>query len=358
VRPSYLSSIVLAAILGPAGPGLAAQAGGQYPAPVRTISADGGYAIRFEAGAVNQAYYRLEYQGRMVREKGTPFKRASPLDLAAPALDQAAGDVPELLLRYTSNEAVAGGGLLEALGTKELPLSALSGLGLRGTAQLGADIELEDLQLAVGLESPPARIPGLAGRGISNWIVIGFNAERREATGGAGEVNAALGTFRTFAGKAVGWRKSADVGRTAAKIRHDLLELAPTLADARNLNETIKAIPAHQRTVLQQTLVDAIGEAESDAEWESTIQEVATGQADAITDQPTAALYTEWSGWLDLASRPSAGRFRSLFTASLDYWFLPRRDDVSLSLRYELGYERAVPDLKLNQLVVSVEVRL
>jgi hypothetical protein len=190
-------------------------------------------------------------------------------------------------------------------------------------------------------------------------MVIGVNAERRESTDSGGQdVNVALATFRTFVGKAVGWRKSADVGKTAGKIKHDLLELAPTRAAAVELESKLKEIPASQRSVLQQTLLDAIPEAADDAAWLATVQEMALGQADAITDQPTAALYGEWSGWVDLAGHPSSGRFRSLFTVSLDYWFLPRRDDVLLRLRYELGYERATPELRLNQLLASVGVRL
>lgn len=348
------------AVLGLAVPALLqAQAGLQNPAAIGSLSADAGYAVPFGSGSGTEAYYRIVYDGRLVRERGTPFKRASSLDLLAPALQSAAGDVPQISLRYENSQAFAGGGLLSALGAKELPLGGLGRLGIRGTAQAGADIKLEHVVAAIGLESPPVRIPGLGRGGFSNWVVIGLNGERREATDSGGKnVNVGLATFRSFVGKAFGWRKSAEVAVTARKIVHDVLELAPTRAAALALEARLDSIPAARRTVLQQTLLDLIPEAATDDEWAAKVREMANGQADAITDQPTLAVYTEWSGWVDLAGHPTGGRFQSLFTASLDYWFLRTRDDVLLRLRYELGHERADPTVRKNQLLISLGLRL
>jgi hypothetical protein len=340
--------------------GASAQAGLQNPAPVRAITIDGGYAFRFDSAGENEGYYRLAYKGKPVREKGTPFKRATSLDLVAPKLTKAGGDVPTLAFRYEHDAASAGGGLLEALGAKELPLSGLSSLGLRGVAQMGADSKLDHIQAAVGLETPPVRVPGFAQTGASNWLVIGINAERREATDSTPDVNLALATFRGFLGKAFGWRKSADVNQTAAKLVKDILELAPTHKDAVALSQRIQdSIPVvTDRTPVQRLIIVLATEVETDAAWTTGVRDLAFGHADAITDQPTAAIYTEWSGWLDLASDPTSGRFRSLFTATVDYWFLHARDDVLLSLRYELGYERATPQAKKNQFLVTIGLRL
>lgn len=338
---------------------LPAQTAAQDPAPIRSLSADAGYVFRFGAASQRDGYYRIEYQGKPVKESGTPFKEASSLDLLAPAPLKVGGDVPALSFRYESAKAFAGGGLLEALGTKELPLAGLSALGMRGTAQLGSDVDLKHIQASVGLETPPARIPGFANNGFSNWIVIGADVERREVTDStAGDASLALGTFRSFLGKAIGWRKSADVVQTTAKIVHDVMTLAPTKAAALALKPKLDSIPANRRTVLQQTVLDLIGEVRTDAEWTDGVQALATGQADAITDQPTAAVYVEWSGWVDLASEPATGRFHSLFTASLNYWFVPARDDVFLRLHYERGYERASPTVERNDLIISIAVRM
>jgi len=338
---------------------LAAQAGDQNPAPIQSISADGGYAVRFGPGGGTDGYYRVSYHGKLVRERGTPFKRASALDLLAPALEHPGGDVPQIALRYENDQAAAGGGLLSALGARPLPLAGLSGLGLRGTAEVGADIKLTHLQVAVGLETPPVRLPFLGQGGISNWLVFGVSGERREAIDNGGkDANVALATFRSFAGKAFGWRKSTDVAKTEAKIVHDVLELAPTRAAALTLQARLDSIPAGQRTLLQQTLLDLVPETTTDSGWSTAVREMAKGQADAITDQPTLAVYSEWSGWVDLAGHPGNGRFQSLFTASVDYWFLEARDDVLLRLRYELGYERVDPTARKNRLLISLGIRL
>jgi len=353
-RASLWSAAALVLLAG----GVSAQAGNQNPAPVRTFSIDGGYAFRFDSAAKNQGFYRVAYKGKPVREYGTPFKHASSLDLVSPKLTKAAGDVPELAFRYEHDAASAEGGLLEALGAKQLPLPGLSSLGLRGVAQLGSDSKLEHIQAAVGLETPPVRVPGFATGGFSNWLVFGVNAERREATDSAPDVNLALATFRGFVGKAFGWRKSADVNETAAKLVKDILELAPDKAAGVALaKQILDSIPADGRTTIQGLLIDLASEAETDSAWVTTVRELAFGHADAITDQPTLAFYTEWSGWVDLASNPKDKRFRSLFTVSLDYWPLEARDDVLLVLRYELGYERATPQAKKDQLLVTVGLR-
>lgn len=338
---------------------LSAQAAAQDPAAIRSLSVDGGYALRFGDASTSDGFYRVVYQGKPVKESGTPFKWARAIDLLAPTPAKVAGDIPTIRLRYENSDAYADGGLLEVLGAKQLPIAALSKLHLRGTAQISGDVKLRQIQAAVGLESPPVRLPGLAGTGISNWLVVGLNAERREATDAeVGDSTLALGTFRSFVGKALGWRKSANVEQTTAKIVHDLFGLAPTHAAAIALKPKLDAIPAATRTVLQQTLLDLIPEVTTDAEWETKVRALATGQAEAITDQPTAALYAEWSGWVNLSSKAMDDRFRSLVTASLDYWFLPRRDDVLLRVRYERGYERASPATERNQLLISIGLRL
>lgn len=336
------------------------QAGHQSPNLVNSFAVDAGHAFRFAAGQNNEGWYRVVYQGRPVREHGTPFQFARSLDLLAPKLEEAGGDVPQLGFRYENLQATADGGLLEALGARELPLAGLSALRLRGVARLGSDARLKHITAAVGLETPPLRLPGLAGSGVTNWVVAGVNAERRESSDDeVTSANHALGTFRAFAGKAFGWRKSADVGSTAGKIVQDILALAPTRTAALALRATIDSIPAARRTSLQQTVLDAIPEATSDEDWERTVRALAFGEADAITDQPTLAILLEGSGWIQLAGEDEAidKERRALVTATIDYWFWPGRDDVRLRLRYEHGYERTQPAVKKDHLLVGFGVR-
>lgn len=360
MTPRWLGAAGLALLLtaAPAARPAAAQSGFLNPAPVRTFSFDGGYGWGFGAAGTDQRYYRFSYSGKMVREEGTPFSAARHLDLLAPQPAAAGGDVPGLAFRFEDGVASAGGALLEALGAEELPFPGLTALGLRGTALVAADDGFDHVTAAVGLESPPARIPGLGRSGISNWIVVGLNGERREATDSAGgDATVALATFRSFVGAAVGWRRSAEPGRVADKIVADLMAVAPTLAAASATADSIRRIPANRRTPLQQLVLDAVGDAGSDADWGTLVRELSRGTAEALVERPTLALYAEWSGWVDLASEPEGERFRSLFTATVDYWPLPSRDDILFRARYENGYERGAPGVKRHQVLATVGVR-
>ena len=108
-RLAFVAGAALAPAIGEA------QAGNQSPTPANTISVDGGYAFRFGAAGRNEGYYRVVFQGRPVRDQGTPFKYARALDLLAPTPDRAAGDVSAISLRYENDQASAGGGLLSTL---------------------------------------------------------------------------------------------------------------------------------------------------------------------------------------------------------------------------------------------------
>jgi hypothetical protein len=334
-------------------------AGAQYPAPVNTFEVDAGYRYDYLPGAKNESYYRVSYKGAMVRSEGTPFKQASGLDLAAKPLAEGAGDRHKLSFRFEKNQATVSGGLFEAAGVEALGVDA-SGLALRGTAFAGADADGRVVQLAVGLETPPWRIPGLKGTQWSNWLVLGVSAQRQEATDAQNDdKNFGLLTYRAFVGKAFGWRKSADVGKTAARIANELLKMAPTYAAAqRKSQEITEAKPRPQdRSPDERLFQRAVVEAESEANWQKTVREMAHGRADAITDQPTYAIYIEDSGWYSDGLPFGGSKLKNLLTATVDYFFMPQRDDVYLRGRFENGYERATPTERKKQLLVSIGLR-
>ena len=212
------------------------------------------------------------------------------------------------------------------------------------------------------------RLPLASGHGFSNWLVLGVGAQHQEDADSS-ELDKSFGlvTFRAFLGKAFGWRKSADVGSTQAMIRDRVLEQAPTYVSALALAEQIeRATEGRLRTKVQQFVLDAVGEAEpdpgmsaedKDRNWRRVLDEMARGEADAITDQPTLSAYAEWSGWYSFEDDPDADRYKDLFTATLDYWPFESYDNALLRLRYEHGYERAAPQIKKNQVMVSVVLR-
>lgn len=334
-------------------------AAAQNPAPVNVLEIDGGYRFSFLSGGQSESYYRLSYNGALVRSAGTPFKYSQGLDLETPVRTTGAGDRNQIEVRLENGTTTAGGGLFEANGVRPLSLRGLEPLNLRGTALLAGDTDGKNIQLAVGLETPPGRLPGLSGIGASNWFVVGVNAHRQEAADStSSDKNLGLVTFRTFAGKAFGWRKSDNPEEIAGRIAAQFLREAPTYAEAQALAAKIQQISANRRTSLQQLFLDAVTEAGSADQWERTVRDLAFGNTDAVTDQPTFALYAESSGWVAILENFGGSRFKSLLTASADYWFLPRRDDVFLRLRYEYGFEHATPMELKNHLLLSVSFRL
>ena len=331
-------------------------AGAQNPAAVNTFEIDAGYTFGIHDHAEDDTFYRVVYLGKLLEEDGTPIKFAEHLDLAEPAME-AAGDRPELALRLIGGGATLGGTLIEADGARALQLRGLEKLELRGTALVTAQTSGGPLQFAAGLETRPFRIPGLSATQYTNWLVFGLNAQHREETDTANDENFGLATYRAFAGKAFGWRKSADVGKTAESIEQNFLKNAPTLADAKVVEAEIKQIEAAKRSKLQQLFLDTVTETNDvEADWTKTVHAMAVGTADAITDQQTVSFYAEATGWYAFDGSDE-GELKSLFTAAFDYWPFPDRDNILLRLRYENGYQRAAPDDHLNQVLLSATVR-
>jgi len=93
--------------------------------------------------------------------------------------------------------------------------------------------------------------------------------------------------------------------------------------------------------------------------WSDLIDELAQGRGKTKAEQPLVALYAEASGWYEFRGSRSdlGGRQKNLFTVSVDYWFVPGRDDVLLRIRYENGFERGVPGERKNQLLASVALK-
>lgn len=331
----------------------------QNPEPVNSIEIDGGYKLNFRSGSQNGGYYSISFNGSLVKGEGTPFKYASGLDLAAPACTTASGDRNKLSLRFEKGTTTIGGGLFEANGVQPLTFRGLDALNLRGTALVAGDLDSKNFQLAVGLESPPLRVPGFRNSQVSNWIIFGISAQRQEnADSTINKKSLGLFTYRMFLGKAFGWRKSADVSKTASKITDMFLRQAPTYEDAKTLADKIdKNIDAANRTSLQQLFLDAVQDAGSEADWKKTVEGIVKGQVDAVTDQPTFALYAEDSGWDPFAGSFDVRKLNNLLTVTLDCWPLNNYDDMFFRLRYENGFERALPTDHKVHFLLSINQR-
>ena len=332
----------------------------QNPAQVNAFEFEGGYNIGFLSSDKDDGYYRVSYKGDLVKDKGAPFKYAKGLDLSSPAQETAGGDRNKFSIKYEHGTVAAGSGIFDTSGAMPIKLSGLEKLDLRGIAFFGADEKFNLLQIDVGLESPPFRLPLFGETGYSNWMVFGVTAHRQENPSSEdNDKDTGLITYRAFLGKAFGWKKSADVGKTAGKIAQEFLEEAPTYDEAAKVKAEIEKIPAGKRSRMQRVFRDTVIEtdAKTDKQWEANVAAAAFGHADAITDQPTISLYLEDSGWFSFSQILGTRRLVNLLTATVDYWVLPTSDNFFIRVRYENGYEMAAPSDKKHHLLISAALK-
>jgi hypothetical protein len=340
-------------------PQTAAETDWNYPAPVRTWNLEGGYRIPIHNDQDDTSYYRISYKGSLVDSKGTPLSSSQHFEITEPKPTGPGGDRSALELLLAKGAAEAGGQLLEMNGAKPLELRGIEKLQLRGAAYVGADLDGDNVKAAVGLESRPLRIPGASAVGASNWLVIGVMGERSEATDDTTKDSTyGLLTGRLFLGKAFGWRKSASIESVARRIEESILATAGDLTSAQKVAADLEKIKANQRTKLQQLFIDTVADMEPTDDWKAKVRSMATGTADALTDKPTFALYMEATGWNAFSPQAGVPKHRGLVTLTADYWPITSRDDIILRARYEWGFQRAQPDIRLNQFLVTLTVQL
>jgi hypothetical protein len=356
-----------AALAGLIGAGSAAAAEAEtfqdlkLPTPASVWEIEGGYRWDRVAGRASDGYYRIGYRGSPILLKGTPTQYTQHIGLDQPK-PPADADRSDWSFTYEHGKVASGGGLLQGEMLTPLDLNLPKQFQPRGTAFVGGDATFKQVNVAVGLETPPQHLGVLSRAGISHWAVVGLGVQHREQTDAAeGDKNFVAATYRLFLGKAFGWRRKASVDMLAARIGDAYLREAPTLAIAEGVDKNLAEMKAKKvkLTRFQEAFRDAYDDAKGKApeEWEGLARKAARGAAEAISEQPTVAVYAEVSGWYEMRGADDTARSRALFTLTTDYWFLPSRDDVFLRLRYENGYERGNPQARKNQILASVALR-
>jgi hypothetical protein len=328
-----------------------------YPAPARTFEAEGGYRFLQGDARDDESFYRVTYYGGLIDSRGEPLKSAEHLDLTIPKPAASAGDRKNLELQLQDGRSTLNGGLFEMNGAMPLRLRGIERLNLRGAAYLATDLDGERTKASVGLESPPIRVPGAAKLQAANYLIFGIMAERDDATDAAADANYALATGRFFIGKALGMHRHPNRDAIAHSIALKFLEQAPTRADAVALAQPLRKINAEDLTDLQTWLLDAVDDTTESTDWKQTILARSDGIADAISERPTASVYLEGSGWYANSSQSNEPKSRGLLSLTTDYWPLETRDDIILRARYEWGFERLQPNLRINQFTVSMTVQ-
>jgi len=331
----------------------------QPPTPATVWEIEGGYRWDHVAGRDSDGYYRVNYRGSPVAQKGTPFKQTEHVlsDAPKPTL---LTDRADWSFTYEHGSVSTGGGLLQGEALMPLDLRLPKDFMPRGTAFVGGDSTFKQVNIAVGLETPPLHVGALSQLGITHWAVVGISAQRREETDSAvGDKNFAAASYRGFIGKAFLFHPKASVGELAQRVSDAYLREAPTLKDAKAVADNLKqsAAKGTTLTVFQEAFIDAASDVSKPEEWPSAALRTARAAAEGVLQQPTFAVYSEVSGWYEMRGDDGTSRSRALFTLTADYWFLATRDDVFLRLRYENGYERGNPQNRKNQMLAAIALR-
>ena len=338
---------------------------------------DLGYNGDLSSGHKNATFYQVSYKGKMLSQHGTA---PNPTDITnafqTPNAQQAAsGDTNAYSVVLKQGVAKLSGGYFDALGNQAstIPLGFLR--NFRGDARLSGTTDGKTVNTAVGLESLPLHplqwIGANRNRTATDWLLVGIDGERQSGSPDASNAtpltqNAALATYRTFIGKAFGWHAA----RTNTITQADVLKEAKTLAAARKLPYVQNASPqgAVQREVVEllapfnpvtSPIKDTDPQATDEVWWKTAVVEDVSAYNRANGDTPTNAVYFESSGWYTLSGNPQGSKAKAMFGLSFQHWISDTPNQQStLEVRYEDGYDRAAPTLRIDRFLVTINFAL
>ena len=368
-RGRYLVVICLAATtlgsmitLGSTQPAVAQAAAPNPPVPAPPsvgLQIQEGVLLDFAKGARKTAEaQKIIYKGQMLTQSGSLGDKAdttSQFFLKNPQKS----DTQNLLLDLTHGSGTVNQDIINALGLTKfsLPQVNLSPF----SSNLGLDARLDGKQVrgTFGLESPSAHpIPGEA-----NWVRLGGNVEQEwQDRSLGGNHTSGTGTYRAFLGKAL-WTRNSHV------------PLPFTLAELQNAAPTLDVLKAGHKATGNVELDQFVTGLTSlltptspfpgnfpqppdvtAATYPAFLQDRFTRYARAYQIEPGAAFWLESVGWYTFAGDPQGPRLQASGAAVATYYFDVNAQTGSLQLRYEDGYNRAAPGVRLNRLFISLGV--
>lgn len=330
------------------------------------IEIEYGYQWGYENNE-NEEYYRIKYEGDLLFNQGDKFvEYASNHGELSNVLEERQADGSQqrtFSITYENGIAAVGGGLLEAVGLKplNLELAGIGGIQLRGTGYLGSDSSFNNVNIALGVETSSFHLPFMRDTGWSNWVVFGVSAQRKEMSDSVLDENYGVLTYRAFLGKHLLWATSSE-NSNRNRIRDAILTAVPTYEDAvvwiENYDETIgDGIPSD----LASSIKDILGEIDTSStltnlQWQNKVREFAAVYNDPkLLQVPILSIYLESTGYHEFERELHSGpSLKNMFTATLDYRFVPGSEDIFLRLRYENGYERALDGIKNERLMLTL----
>lgn len=205
-----------------------------------------------DATNADQLYYRLEYRGVLVRDKGSEIADADAITSATKAgLSKADSNMLSLTMEH--GQGTGGGQLFDALGlTKPLSIPWLR--EMRGAFRISGATNGDDITFAMGAETPPLH---LLPRGLStpNWLIVGMAGQAHSGEEESSR-NDLAATWRVFIGRSLGrW-----VRTDQSPVHKAALEAAPTYRkalvwdDAQRVGARPGTMPGFVRDVVESAI--------------------------------------------------------------------------------------------------------
>ena len=342
--------------------------------PSETVEAYGGWMHDFRGNTEDAVYYQLLYRGKQVRTKGSPFKELESLQVSTAKLHDPSGDSEDITLRLERGSVSSDNPDFEILGVQPLPLSIPSLARLRGSALITGDVNAEQLNVAIGLESPPfhplRELNKRTALNVTNWIIAGVQAERRKR----GEEVTGLdesGVFqaRAFFGRGFFWKYSKRLGGVNHDLVRDVLALAPNFQTAIGLMPAIKERIRSNEVTPPERLIEIIAEegtnlseeqkADSNL-WEAKVTEAALEDEEHVPpDVPILLFWLEGAVWRQFGQERETDSWLNNVLLTMRLAPFPRMADAFwLSIQYVNGYERTNVTERRDLLVVSAAMKL
>jgi hypothetical protein len=322
----------------------------QNPSPIGSMRIDAGYQSNLREDAGEAFYYRLEYRGQLLRQKGTPFTYSDPnKPIEEPELADPGGDTNNFALRLDRGSVETDSGIFDALGVRSFRLPRVL-RELRGAAGFSGRLDGNQFNVAAGLETPPFHPAAFVNRrmraGITNWLIFGAFGERQERDENDGvDRDLALATYRAFAGKGFGWKASGRQEVFRNTLFDAVIAKAPTYEDAQRLDkEIVQKIEEGQQSQVEE-IIHALANDAKPPDWRDKVAAFLRGYAKArAKDHPTYAFWVDSAGWYAFSDVDGGKRFNNLLAITGTWWFNPDAAKPTYArIRYENGRERAAP---------------
>jgi hypothetical protein len=303
-------------------------------------------------------YTRIVYNGTTLSEGGNKLKPTDATHVFSLDGTDRSDFSPDIKLDLLQGNGQTTNSTLNAFGVRRLNLGkTLKTVGYQAVARAAARIDGNQALVSGGFESAPLhplRLPGW-----TNWLHIGAAGERfwQKRSLGQDESRGVL-NYRAFFGKAA-YRVN---GERLKFTVDDIFQKAPTLEKLKPFLDSTATDAVSKFLQFWANFYDGATPAEKaaiEADYRAWLAEKAILENQQFGLAPTSALGLETEGWWTVAGNLKKRRASAIAALGYTRWFGVGSGGSfasSMQVRYEVGYDRAAPQTRVNRLLISANL--